>query len=174
LYQGARNRKREEQAAKRAMSATGLRIRDVVTLTKKHMVKGKLYLRTSKTGTDVFCPLPPSVIQALDAVGAKGDQYFWTGASKPKSAVGNYQRALRTLFDLAELPHIHAHLFRHTFVTELLTAGNSLETVAALLGHSSTNLTAKSCVRPFFGCKSRYLARGGTAFCPSAFTSANS
>jgi site-specific recombinase XerD len=36
------------------------------------------------------------------------------------------------------------HLFRHTFATELLTAGNSLETVAALLGHSSTKITERS------------------------------
>ena len=55
---------------------------------------------------------------------------------RPKSAVGDYQRALRVLFDLAELPRVHAHLFRHTFATELLTAGNTIETVAALLGNS--------------------------------------
>jgi integrase len=34
-------------------------------------------------------------------------------------------------------------LFRHTFATELLTAGRSLETVAALLGHGSTKITEK-------------------------------
>jgi Phage integrase family len=63
---------------------------------------------------------------------------------RPKSAVGDYQRALRTLFDNAGTPRAHAHLFRHTFATELLTAGNSLETVAALLGHGSTKITERS------------------------------
>jgi integrase len=58
--------------------------------------------------------------------------------------VGDYQRALRTLFDNAKTPRVHARLFRHTFATELLAAGNSLETVAALLGHSSTKITEKS------------------------------
>jgi integrase/recombinase XerD len=48
------------------------------------------------------------------------------------------------LFDLAKTPRIHAHLFRHTFATELLLAGNSLETVAALLGHSSMKVTERS------------------------------
>jgi integrase len=80
----------------------------------------------------------------LEAINAKGDHYFWTGTSKPKSTVGNYQRALKTLFKLAEVPRVHAQLFRHTFATELLQAGNSLETVAALLGHSSTKVTEKS------------------------------
>jgi integrase len=83
-------------------------------------------------------------INALHAIKASGDYYFWSGASKPKSAVGDYQRALRTLFDLAKAPRVHAHLFRHTFATELLTAGNSLETVAALLRHSSTKITERS------------------------------
>jgi integrase len=81
---------------------------------------------------------------ALHAIKASGDYYFRSGTSKPKSAVGDYQRALRTLFDLAKTPRVHAHLFRHPFATELLTAGNSLETVAALLGHSSTKITERS------------------------------
>jgi integrase len=88
--------------------------------------------------------LPSETIDALHAIKASGDYYFWSGTSKPKSAVGDYQRALRSLFDLAKTPRVHAHLFRHTFATELLTAGNSLETVAALLGHSSTKITERS------------------------------
>lgn len=108
------------------------------TLRKDHIRGGRLYLRTAKTGTDVFCPLPPEVLIALKAIEGKNEHYFWSGTSKPKSAVGDYQRALRTLFDLAKVPRVHAHLFRHTLATELLTAGNSLETVAAILGHSST------------------------------------
>ena len=118
------------------MRYTGLRIRDVVTLRKDHIRDGKLFLRTAKTGTNVFCPLPKVVLDALTRIDARGDFYFWSGQSKPKSVVGDYQRALRRLFILAETPRLFAHLFRHTFATELLTAGNSLETVAALLGNS--------------------------------------
>lgn len=123
---------------------SGLRIRDVVTLRKDHIRGGRLYLRTAKTGTDVFCPLPLDVLDALKTIEGKSEFYFWSGTSKPKSAVGDYQRALRTLFDLAKVPRVHAHLFRHTFATELLMAGNSLETVAAILGHSSTKITERS------------------------------
>jgi integrase/recombinase XerD len=122
---------------------TGLRIRDVVTLRKDHIRNNRVFLRTAKTGTDVFCPLPAAVIESLNSIPAGGDYYFWTGASKPRSAVSVYQQSLRTLFDLAGVPRAHAHLFRHTFATELLTAGNTLETVAALLGHASTKVTAR-------------------------------
>ena len=138
------HRHARDRAVILVMRYTGLRVRDVVTLRKDRIQKGKLFLRTAKTGTEVCCPLPPVVIEALDAIGAKNDYYFWTGESKPKSAVGNYQRALQTLFELAGTPRIHAHLFRHTFATELLLAGNSLETVAQLLGHTSTKVTERS------------------------------
>lgn len=123
---------------------TGLRVRDVVTLKKDRIKNGKLFLRTAKTGTDVFCPLPQVVIETLDQIGSENGYYFWSGQSKPKSAVGNYQRALKTLFGLAGVPRVHAHLFRHTFATEMLLAGNSLETVATLLGHTSTRVTERS------------------------------
>jgi integrase/recombinase XerD len=142
-YPNKRNRVRLK-AVVLVMRYTGLRIRDVVTLRKDHIRNGKLFLRTAKTGTDVFCPLPNVVLAALDAIHADGEYFFWTGKSKPKSAVGDYQRALRKLFDSAETPRIYSHLFRHTFATEPLTVGNSLETVAALLGHSSTKVTEKS------------------------------
>jgi integrase len=48
------------------MRYTGLRIRDVVTLRKDSIQNGRVFLRAAKTGTDVFCPLPPSVIAALE------------------------------------------------------------------------------------------------------------
>jgi integrase/recombinase XerD len=123
---------------------TGLRVRDVVTLRKDRINQGKLFLRTAKTGTDVFCPLPPVATDALAAIRAKGEYYFWSGQSKPKSAVGNYQRALKSLFELAETPRVHAHLFRHTFATNLLLDGVLLETVSQLLGHASVAVTERS------------------------------
>jgi len=95
------------------MRYTSLRIRDVVTLRKDHIKNGKLFLRTTKTQTDVFCPLHDSVLEALKEIKAKGDYYFWNGASKPKSAVGDYQRPLKKLFELAGTPRVHGHLFRH-------------------------------------------------------------
>jgi integrase/recombinase XerD len=122
---------------------TGLRIRDVVTLQRDTVRNGRIFLRTAKTGTDVYCPLPPQAIEALAAVSTPGKYYFWSGTSKPKSAVGDYQRSLAKVFDLAEVPRAHPHLFRHTFATDLLGQGVSIQTVAVLLGHSSTKITER-------------------------------
>jgi integrase/recombinase XerD len=120
---------------------TGLRIRDAVTLSRSRIVDGKLSLYTAKTGTPVYCPLPPVVVKALDAI-PTGTYFFWTGESKPKSAVGDWQRAMKKLFKLAGVVG-HPHKFRHTFATELLQDGVSLDDVAMLLGHRSSKITER-------------------------------
>lgn len=123
---------------------TGLRIRDVVTLPKSRVVNTRLFLYTAKTGVPVFCPLPAFVAEALDACPAgNGEHFFWSGESKPKSAVGDWQRSLRKLFRLAGIPDGHAHRFRDTFAVELLLSGVPLERVSMLLGHKSLKVTEK-------------------------------
>jgi integrase/recombinase XerD len=128
---------------------SGLRLGDAVTLERSRIEPGgqdgkdgRLFLRTAKTGTRVFVPLPKTVIDALDA--CPGKQFpFWTGESKKKSVIGNWQRALKKLFKLAKVPNGHAHRFRHTFAAELLMSGASLTNVAQLLGHSSEAITER-------------------------------
>ena len=93
---------------------SGLRIRDAVTLARNRIQADKLFLFTAKTGTAVYCPLPPIVMSALHAIPAS-TYYFWTGLSKPKSAVGDWQRSLKRLFKLAGVPDAYAHRFRDTF-----------------------------------------------------------
>jgi len=121
---------------------SGLRIRDAVTLSRDRVTNEKLFLYTAKTGTAVYCPLPPFVVQALDVIPAS-TYFFWTGSSKPKSAVGDWQRALKRLFILAGVPEAHAHRFRDTFSVELLQAGVPIERVSVLLGHRSVRITEK-------------------------------
>jgi len=126
------------------MLCTGLRIKDAVTLRRDCIEDGKLRLRTEKTGTVVCCPLPPSLIEKLRRVRCSCNQYFfWTGTSKPKSAVGNFQRALKRLFKLAGVSGGHAHRFRHTFAKSLLMAGVPVDRVAILMGHRSSAITLK-------------------------------
>ena len=123
---------------------SGLRIRDAVTLSNDRIVNGKLLLYTAKTGTPVFCPLPPFVVAELEKIRPTNSQhYFWSGESKPKSSVGDWQRSLKKLFRSAGVPDGHAHRFRHTFATNLLLAGVPLDRVATLLGHTNSKITEK-------------------------------
>ena len=121
----------------------GLRIQDAVTLPRDRIVDGKLFLYTAKTGTPVYCPLPDSVANALEALPAKNQYYFWSGGSTPKSATSSCQRSLQKLFRLAGVPGGHAHRFRDTFAVEFLLSGVPLERVSVLLGHQSVRITER-------------------------------
>ena len=122
---------------------SGLRIRDAVTLSQERISGDKLLLRTIKTVTVVWCPLPPAVIESLNAIPCASRYYFWTGEGKTKSCASSYQRALHRLFILAGVPDAHPHRFRDTFAVEMLLSGVPLDRVSVLLGHSSIRVTEK-------------------------------
>ena len=65
----------------------------------------------------VYIPLPPMVVDALNAVDHRNGWYFWTGNGKPVTAVAHWQRALQSLFELAHVDGAHSHRFRDSFAT---------------------------------------------------------
>ncbi len=79
---------------------SGLRISDAVTLARDRIDRdGRLFLFTAKTGVPVYLPSPDFVVDALAEVeGAHPGYFFWSGVSKTKSAVGDWQRSLRGCF----------------------------------------------------------------------------
>jgi integrase/recombinase XerD len=113
---------------------TGLRIRDVVQLKRSAVDKKYITVRTHKNGKPVQLPVHPEVNDALSKMHG-GDYFFWSGEGNPKSCVGDWQRTLRRLGILAGV-HIHAHRWRHTFATQLLSKGVPVSEVAAILGNS--------------------------------------
>jgi integrase/recombinase XerC len=126
------------------MLCTGLRIQDAVTLRRDRIVEGVLRLRTEKTGTVVYFPLPKQLIEKLEKVRSTSrEHFFWSGESKPKSAVGDWQRSLKKLFKLAGVVGGHAHRFRHTFAKRLFMNGVPADRVAILMGHRSPAITLK-------------------------------
>jgi integrase len=139
---GEENRKRLK-ALSLLLRYSGLRIRDAVTCERERLVKGKLFLYQAKTGTPVYCPLPPSVVEALEGLKSPSTKYFfWTGNGDPKSAVADAQRSFRRLFKLANVTG-HPHMFRDTFAVGLLKHAVPIETVSMLLGHASIRVTEK-------------------------------
>lgn len=122
---------------------SGMRIRDVVTLSREKIQNGKLILYTQKTGAPVFLPLPKVVVESLDKIDVGARFYFWTGNGAERTGVSIWQRTLSKLFEKAGITNGHAHRFRDTFSVNLLQNGVSLETVSILLGHSSVKMTEK-------------------------------
>lgn len=123
---------------------SGLRIRDAATLERARVKKGKLFLYTQKTGTPVWVPLPPTVVEALENVDndVNPKYFFWSGNGDPKTTVADWQRSFRRLLADANVTG-HFHMLRDTAAVGWLTKGVPLETVSILLGHSSVRITEK-------------------------------
>ena len=131
---GEENRKRI-RAFVAVLRWTGLRIRDVVQLRKSQIHGDYVILRTHKNQKPIKLPLHVEARHALATFKAEGEFYFWSGEGNPKSCVGDWQRTLRRLSEIAGV-HIHAHRWRHTFATDLLSKGVPVSEVAAILGNS--------------------------------------
>ena len=102
----------------------GMRIGDTVKCNEARITGNKLLLYTQKTGVPVHSILPEFVVRELAQTPKSADGYFfWSGKSKLHSAIGKWQRRLKTLFGLAGVSGGHAHRFRDTFAVELLLAG---------------------------------------------------
>ena len=87
---------------------SGLAIRDAVTLERSALGEDdRLILRRAKTGIAVALPLQPQIAYYLRHKMPHSNEryFFWSGKGLPKSAVADWQRALRRLFDLADLRH---------------------------------------------------------------------
>ena len=122
----------------------GLRIGDATSLTPDRISGNKIFLYAHKTGQPVFCVIPDFVADAIKGVPRLSEKYFfWTGRSTLHTAIGSWQRTLRSLFKLAGITKGFAHRFRDTFAVELLLVGVPTEEVATLLGHSSITITQK-------------------------------
>ena len=137
------------------MRWSGLRIRDAVTLERHRLNGDSLLLYQAKTGTPVYVPIPPHVVEALEDIppGPKPNPryFFWSGNGDPKSAVADWQRSYRRLFKSADIrtadgerKRCHPHMFRDTFAVEMLLAGVPIDQVSLLLGHASVKITEKS------------------------------
>jgi integrase len=127
---------------------SGMRISDAVALGDDKLKDNKLFLYTAKTGVPVYTVLPEFVVKALEATPRVTPKlYFWTGQGKLDTAVKEWQRKLREIFDFAGVEkgeaNAVAHRFRDTFSVELLLAGVPIERFSILLGHSSVRITEK-------------------------------
>lgn len=132
------------EAIVRLMEHSGLAIGDATRLDTSRLAGDRLFLRRVKTGTRVYVPLPPFVVESLAALRLYKDKYFfWTGEGLPDTAAGNYRRTLRKLCEQVNVPDAHPHRFRDTFAVRLLREGVPLERVSKLLGHKSIKITEK-------------------------------
>lgn len=137
---GATNGKRLE-AFILLLRYSGLRRTDAVSISVDRIRGGKVFLYTQKTGTPVWVPVPPFVVEAMEEV-RQGQYYFWSGNGGLKAATSSWDRSFRKLCKIAGVKG-HFHMLRDTFAVSLLLKGTPIEDVAILLGHTDVAVTQK-------------------------------
>ena len=124
---------------------SGLRIGDASMLSIDRFKGDDLYLYTQKSGTHVYVPLPPAVMNIIRGMTLRHGKYLFTGPESLRvdTASDLWRRKLGHVFKWAKIDGGHPHRFRHTFAVELLKKGVPMEEVSVLLGHSSVRITEK-------------------------------
>ncbi len=148
LEHGDPNRRERTRARAKAMCLvmlySGMRISDTIQLkrTAADLKTGKLLLRVMKTGAPLYVRLGEPAIEALRTLPGQGEYFFWSGASKLSTAIGNARKTISRVLAVAGIEG-HPHRFRDTFSVSLLSKGEDLHTVQLLLGHTSIKTTEK-------------------------------
>lgn len=128
------------------MRYTGLRISDVVTLSRDHIRGTRLEKRAIKNNRWIRVELPPPVLQALEllphpkAAAQDNRRFFAKDTANLRSLVKGAWRTLAAAFKLSGVERAHPHRFRHTLASELLAKGGTLQEVAGILGDSPTTI----------------------------------
>lgn len=124
---------------------TALRISDVALLERSRVDDGVILLHTHKTGATIRLPIPDELQAALEAVptprgaDAKTSTHFFTnGTGSVRTTISVAERCLRAVFKKSGVVDAHAHRFRHTMATDILTNGGTMRDVADVLGISES------------------------------------
>jgi len=133
------------------MLRCGLRVGEVRALTWPviDMEQGALRINTSKGQVDRVVYLSPDVAQALrqwQRLQPPSATYVFPSALRPERpvTVRTIQRHMRHYLRVAQIATAYSpHCLRHTFATQLLNAGASLEVVKELMGHRSIQMTLR-------------------------------
>lgn len=139
--------RRRARAMTLVMRYAGLRISDVVTLSRDHIHGNRLEKRAIKNKRMIRVELPSAVIEALEMLpppqgAAEGNRrYFSKDTANLRSLVKGAWRTMSAVFKQAQVKHAHPHRFRHTLASELLGKGGTLGEVASILGDSAATIS---------------------------------
>jgi site-specific recombinase XerD len=128
------------------MRFAGLRISDVVTLSRDHIKGTRLEKKAKKNHRWIRVKLHPEVLRALDALphpkAAPRDshEFFGGGKASQRSLVKGAWRTLAAVFKRARVEKAHPHRFRHTLASEILGKGGTIEEVAGILADSPATI----------------------------------
>jgi site-specific recombinase XerD len=133
------------------MRRTGLRIGELRSL-EYHCIRADeqrplLKVPLGKLNNERLVPLDPDaveLIRRLQSVGARSRSWLVPGVGGARMSYDRIRRLLTThSHDLPDPVRVTSHRLRHTYATEMLSAGMSLPGVMRLLGHRDHHMTLR-------------------------------
>src|SRR5262249_28117155 len=120
---------------------TGMREADVITFPWSGYVDGKIQGRAAKTGTPIWMPAHPMLVEMLEAasklspivlIGERGRPYTQNGFQSV------FFKLIRKLVEAGKVrPGLTFHGLRTTTATKLAEAGCDTQTIMAITGHET-------------------------------------
>lgn len=129
----------------RLLLLTGCRLSEILTLKWSYIDDEAQCLRLpdSKTGAKTVY-LSPAALQILEGIKAQPDNpYVIYNSRIDGTHLAPPQKAWRRIRGKAELDDVRLHDLRHSFASIAAASGMSLHMIGALLGHKSTQTTAR-------------------------------
>jgi len=138
--------RRRARAMVLLMRYAGLRISDVITLSRDNIIGNRLEKRAVKNHRMIRVELPPIVLSALEALphpkaAAQNCRFYFCGTTASlRSLVKGAQRTMSAVFGRSGVERAHCHRFRHTLASDLLGRGGRIEEIADILGDSPATI----------------------------------
>jgi len=129
------------------LARTGLRVGEFCELTADAVVfmhdRHWLHIPIGKLHNDRYIPLHHQLLEQLDEHRASRTDdinrlIVFDGRRLDRHMVA---RILRRVAKAAGIGHVHPHQLRHTFATQAINRGMTLEAIAAMLGHKTLRMT---------------------------------
>ena len=137
----------------RVSELCNLRVSDIVISDNSNM----LTVREGKGTKRRTIPLNPTVSRVLrdyiktigkqkgtvvDMAGSKNAEFLFYGQKRMPLTDRGVRYLIKKYAYLAKIPNVSPHVFRHTCAKNLIDAGNPIDRVSKILGHSNVNTTS--------------------------------
>lgn len=126
----------------RLLTITGCRLSEIQTLKWEYLHPPYLLLPDSKTGPRRI-PLTQEALEVLNGIERQPCNPYVIAGSVPGQHLTDLQRPWRRIRAAAQLDGVRIHDLRHTYASNAVMSGLSLEEVAKLLGHTQIQTTAR-------------------------------
>lgn len=123
---------------------TGMRRGEILNLrwVDVDFARGVIYVRQTKTGKDRVIPMNALVREALEGQQQEDSEYVFV-SPRTSGRLVEIKKAFRAACNAAGLHDFRFHDLRHTAATKLADAGADAFTIAAILGHSTIQMSAR-------------------------------